>query len=89
MAAEMVSSLNALGGGGAHTMDDFAAVSNHYTDPGAATYKILDLVEHPPNCRSAMALLMLNLLTHFELAAMDPFGAPRAHIEAEADQADL
>ncbi len=27
---------------------------------------------------------MLNILKHFDLAAMDPFGAHRAHIEAEA-----
>jgi gamma-glutamyltranspeptidase/glutathione hydrolase len=27
---------------------------------------------------------MLNILKHFDLAAMDPFGAERAHIEAEA-----
>jgi gamma-glutamyltranspeptidase/glutathione hydrolase len=28
--------------------------------------------------------LMLNILSHFDLASMEPFGAMRAHIEAEA-----
>ncbi len=27
---------------------------------------------------------MLNILTHFDLPSMDPFGAQRAHLEAEA-----
>jgi gamma-glutamyltranspeptidase/glutathione hydrolase len=30
------------------------------------------------------AHLLLNMLSHFDLASMDPFGADRAHIEAEA-----
>jgi gamma-glutamyltranspeptidase/glutathione hydrolase len=42
------------------------------------------LVEHPPNGQGATAILMLNILKHLDLAAMDPFGTQRAHIEAEA-----
>jgi len=44
----------------------------------------IELVEHPPNGQGATAILMLNILKHFDLSAMDPMGADRAHIEAEA-----
>jgi len=41
-------------------------------------------VEHPPNGQGATAILMLNILSHFDLPAMDPLGVARAHVEAEA-----
>ena len=82
VAEDMVASLRALGG--THTAEDFAAVACDYTTPVAGSYKGVDLLEHPPNGQGATAILMLNILGHFDLAAMDPFGAERAHIEAEA-----
>ena len=82
VAEDMVASLNALGG--PHTMEDFASTACTYTDPISGPYKGIDLVEHPPNGQGATAILMLNILKHFDLAAMDPFGTQRAHIEAEA-----
>lgn len=82
VAEDMVKSLNAAGG--LHTLDDFANVSSDYTDPISGTYKDIELVEHPPNGQGATAILMLNILKHFDLAGMDPFGVDRAHIEAEA-----
>ncbi|MEO0486541.1 MAG: gamma-glutamyltransferase family protein [Pseudomonadota bacterium] len=82
VAEDMVRSLTALGG--VHTLDDFAACKSDYTSPIAGTYADLELVEHPPNGQGATAILMLNILKHFDIAAMDPWGAARAHIEAEA-----
>lgn len=82
VAEDMVASLQALGG--SHTLADLAAVACDYTAPVHGPYKGLDLYEHPPNGQGATAILMLNILSHFDMAAMDPFGAPRAHIEAEA-----
>ncbi len=82
VAEDMVASLQALGG--SHTMDDFAATACSYADPISGTYKGHDLLEHPPNGQGATAILMLNILSHFDLAAMDPMGAARAHVEAEA-----
>ena len=82
VAEDMVASLNALGG--THTMADFAAVSCDYTTPISGVYRGIELIEHPPNGQGATAILMLNILDHFDLAAMAPFGAMRAHIEAEA-----
>lgn len=82
VAEDMVASLNALGG--THTLDDFASVACDYTDPVMGGYGGLDLYEHPPNGQGATAILILNILKHFDLAAMNPLGATRAHIEAEA-----
>ncbi len=82
VAEDMVTSLRALGG--SHTLEDFAATSCTYVSPISGAYRGIELVEHPPNTQGATALLMLNILKHFDLAAMDPFGSQRAHIEAEA-----
>jgi len=82
VAEDMVTSLNAMGG--CHTLDDFAHGISTYTDPISGTYKGHELVEHPPNGQGATAILLANILTHFDLPALDPFGAQRTHIEAEA-----
>ncbi|MCF8512271.1 MAG: gamma-glutamyltransferase family protein [Rhodobacteraceae bacterium] len=82
VAEDMASSLQAMGG--VHSLQDFANVSCDYTDPIQGQYKDIELVEHPPNGQGATAILMLNILSHFDLSAMDPFGTQRAHIEAEA-----
>ncbi len=82
IAEDMVAALAAAGG--VHTTDDFAATTCMSTTPVAGDYKGIELVEHPPNGQGATAILMLNILKHFNIAGMDPFGAQRAHIEAEA-----
>ena len=82
VAEDMVSSLRALGG--CHTADDLAATACTWGDPVSGGYHGHDLLEHPPNGQGATAILLLNILSHFDLAAMDPFGADRAHLEAEA-----
>ncbi|MBZ4690008.1 MAG: gamma-glutamyltransferase [Cereibacter sp.] len=82
VAEDMVTSLRALGG--SHTLQDFAATACDYVDAVSGPYKGVDLVEHPPNGQGATAILMLNILSHFDLATLDPFGAERAHLEAEA-----
>ena len=82
VAEDMVASLNALGG--VHTLDDFANTACEYTTPISGEYKGTELVEHPPNGQGATAILMNNILTQFDIAGMDAYGAARAHIEAEA-----
>jgi gamma-glutamyltranspeptidase / glutathione hydrolase len=82
VAEDMITSLRALGG--THTLDDLAATTCDYTTPVSGPYQGIELVEHPPNGQGATAILMLNILKHFDLAAMDPFGSQRAHVEAEA-----
>ncbi|QUJ76483.1 gamma-glutamyltransferase family protein [Sulfitobacter albidus] len=82
IADDMIATLTALGG--KHTAEDFANVACTPTDPIAGRYKDLDVVEHPPNGQGATAILMLNILAQFDIASMDPNGAQRVHIEAEA-----
>ncbi len=82
VAEDMVAALQAMGG--PQTLADFAASAATTSTPIAGNYKGVDLVEHPPNGQGATAILMLNILSHFDIAAMDPFGAQRAHLEAEA-----
>lgn len=82
VAEDMVSALRAAGG--THTSEDFAATSCDYTDPIMGTYKGAELWEHPPNGQGATAILLTNILSRFDLPALDPLGAERIHIEAEA-----
>ncbi len=82
VAEDMITSLRALGG--SHTLQDLAATQCDWTVPVSGEYRGIELVEHPPNGQGATAILMLNILKHFDIAAMDPFGPRRAHIEAEA-----
>jgi gamma-glutamyltranspeptidase / glutathione hydrolase len=82
VAEDMIAALSLYGG--VHTAQDFAAAKCSSTMPVSGPYKGVDLVEHPPNGQGATAILMLNILSHFDIAAMDPLGAQRVHIEAEA-----
>ncbi|WP_299027757.1 gamma-glutamyltransferase family protein [uncultured Sulfitobacter sp.] len=82
VADDMIAALTAMGG--KHTADDFAAVACTPTTPIASTYKDIEVVEHPPNGQGATALLMLNILSQFDVAGMHPMSAQRVHIEAEA-----
>lgn len=82
VAEDMVASLRALGG--VHTLEDFAATRCDYVEPIVGSYKGYDLIELPPNGQGATAILLANILSQFDLASMDPHGAERTHIEAEA-----
>ncbi len=82
VAEDMVNSLRAMGG--VHTLQDFAEAGSTYCEPISGTYKDVELVEHPPNGQGATAILLNNILSHFDLPSMDPFGTERAHLEAEA-----
>ncbi|MES2142770.1 MAG: gamma-glutamyltransferase family protein [Pseudomonadota bacterium] len=82
VAADMVASLRALGG--CHTLADFDATACTYATPVSGIYRGIELVEHPPNGHGVTAILLANILQAFDIAALDPFGARRAHLEAEA-----
>ncbi len=65
---------------------DAGDFSNHRGDsvtPISTNYKGLDLVEIPPNGQGLVALVMLNILENFDVAALDPLGAERFHLLLE------
>ncbi|WP_171209079.1 MULTISPECIES: gamma-glutamyltransferase [unclassified Ruegeria] len=82
VAEDMLAALSEFGG--VHTEQDFAITQCNKTEPVSGDYGGLELLEHPPNGQGATAILLLNILKHFDLAGMDPWGAERVHIEAEA-----
>ena len=81
VADDILATINALGG--SHTAEDFAAAKGEPVAPISGDALGHRLYEHPPNGQGATAILMLNMLKHFDIASMEPFGAARTHIEAE------
>ncbi|MGF1514947.1 MAG: gamma-glutamyltransferase [Elainellaceae cyanobacterium] len=81
-AQHMVSYLNELGG--LHTLEDFAVAASEYVTPISTEYRGCRVFECPPNGQGLTALLMLNILSHFDLASLDPHGPERYHLMAEA-----
>ena len=82
VARDIVESLQALGG--VHSMEDFAETRATPMEVISGTYRGVELIELPPNGQGATALLQTKVLEGFDLAALDPMGAERAHLEAEA-----
>ncbi len=82
VAEDMARSLSAHGG--SHTEADFAATACTPGAPITGRYRGADLLEHPPNGQGPTAILILNILSHFDLTALDPIGAERLHLQAEA-----
>ncbi|MFP4328927.1 MAG: gamma-glutamyltransferase family protein [Paracoccaceae bacterium] len=82
VADDMLAALQ--GAGGAQAALDFATAEASPTRPVAGSYHGMDLLEHPPNGQGATAILLANILAHFDIAALDPGGAERVHLEAEA-----
>lgn len=82
VAEDLVAALREAGG--VHDLADFAGQRCNYSEPVSGYYKGTELVEHAPNGQGATAILLLNILSHFDIAGMDPQSAARVHIEAEA-----
>ena len=66
------------------TLDDLARHRGEAVEPIATNYRGLDVVELPPNGQGLAALVLLNILERFDLAALDPSGPERFHIALEA-----
>jgi len=65
-------------------VEDFACHRGEVVAPITANYRGLDVLELPPNTQGLTALVLLNILERFHLAALDPDGADRFHIALEA-----
>ncbi len=70
--------------GGMHSLEDFANAAGEYVSPVSTTLAGYQVFECPPNGQGIIALLMLNILTGFDLSEMDPLGADRLHLTLEA-----
>jgi gamma-glutamyltranspeptidase/glutathione hydrolase len=84
VAEDMVRTLTAKGG--LHTLEDFAATKADYVTPVRTSYRGREIVEIPPSGQGITALVTLNILERFGLSGLDPNGAERHHIEAEASR---
>ena len=65
-------------------VEDFVRHRGEVAEPITSNYRGFDVVELPPNGQGLAALVLLNILERFDLAALDPSGAERLHIELEA-----
>jgi gamma-glutamyltranspeptidase/glutathione hydrolase len=82
IADDIVATLKARGG--LLTAEDFAAHRGERAPPIASAYRGLDVIELPPNGQGVAALLLLNMLERFDMAALDADGADRLHLLVEA-----
>ncbi|WP_310415488.1 gamma-glutamyltransferase [Mycoplana sp. BE70] len=82
VAEDLVGRLQALGG--LHTLDDFASTAGEYVQPVSISYRGHDIYQMPPNNQGLTALLMLNILSEFDLKGLGPCGVERLHLEVEA-----
>src|ERR1700755_1266113 len=82
IAEDMVETLRGIGG--LHTPEDFAKHTTETTAPIGTMYKGLDAWQCPPNGPGITMLVMLNILSHFDLTKFAPMSVERFHLEAEA-----
>lgn len=84
VAESMVKTLRALGG--VHTLDDFADHSGTDVTPISTSYRGREILECPPNGQGIIVLILLNILSGFDIAkeVADPVGF--IHLMAEASK---
>src|ERR1700724_1136829 len=82
IAEDMVETLRGIGG--LHTVEDFAGHSTETTVPIGTLYKGHDVWQCPPNGPGITMLVMLNILSRFDLKKFPPLSVERFHLEAEA-----
>ncbi|MEM1289600.1 MAG: gamma-glutamyltransferase [Pseudomonadota bacterium] len=73
--------------GGVMSASDMAMCRADAVAPIRADYHGLTVAELPPNGQGITALITLKILERFDVAAMDPVGADRYHLEIEASRA--
>ena len=82
IADDMVETLRGIGG--LHTLEDFAAHTTETTSPIGTMYKGHDVWQCPPNGPGITMLVMLNILSRFDLTKFPALSVERFHLEAEA-----
>ena len=82
IAEDMVETLRGIGG--LHTADDFEEHTTETTSPIGTIYKDHDVWQCPPNGPGITMLVMLNILSRFDLTKFPALSIERFHLEAEA-----
>ena len=82
IAEDIVATLKARGS--CLALDDLSRHGGDEVVPVATNYRGLDVLELPPSGQGLTALILLNVLERFDLAALDPLGPERFHIALEA-----
>jgi gamma-glutamyltranspeptidase/glutathione hydrolase len=82
VAEDMVETLRGIGG--LHTLDDFAGHTTETTSPIGTLYEGYDVWQCPPNGPGITMLVMLNILSRFDLTKFAAMSVERFHLEAEA-----
>ncbi len=82
LAEDMVSCL--AGHGSLLTAEDFAATKSDYVEPISTTYGAREILEIPPTGQGITALVMLNILSRFDMAGFAPDSIERHHLQIEA-----
>jgi gamma-glutamyltranspeptidase/glutathione hydrolase len=70
--------------GGVLAEADLAAHESTWDQPISVRYRDVRVWECPPNGQGLVALLALNLLAAWDVAALEPLGAERIHLMVEA-----
>ena len=73
--------------GGLHTLEDFASARPDYVTPVSTDYRGYQVFECPPNGQGLAALMMLNVLSGYDIGAMAD--ADRIHSLRRGQQAGL
>jgi len=81
IANDMVSYLRDLGG--LHTRRDFERAKGEYVSPTTTEFRGRTIYECPPNGQGVIALMILKILSRFEVRP-DPLDVDNLHIEIEA-----
>src|ERR1700754_3206373 len=82
IAEDMVETLRGIGG--LHAPEVFPSHTTETTIPIGTIYKGHDVWQCPPNGPGITMLVMLNILSHFDLAQYPAVSIERLHLEAEA-----
>ena len=82
VAEDIVKKLRSIGG--LHTLDDFASAQPEYVTPVSTDYRGYQVYECPPNGQGLAALMMLNVLSGYDIGNMSD--VDRIHIFAEASK---
>jgi gamma-glutamyltranspeptidase/glutathione hydrolase len=70
--------------GGLLAREDLAEHASRWVEPIAVDYRGFRLHEMPPSTQGLTALLALGILSHFDLAALEPGSAEALHLRIEA-----